>query len=1018
MRSQILTQKRSAQSEQSKFAILTNELRRRFSMMDEGIEINEKLEKIDHFSQQLINSGYSWRQIREVVVSGMKGVVKEEARRREGGFKKYRTSAESLQSRIKKKLTENTQWYKRQRENGEDIRVGKEEGEEKVRSWKEWRRKKPISNRNPKIPKVERDDKLEGILFIPHTEKSELSKRIRSKLEMLEKLSSLSIRVVERTGEKLEDILHKSNPWEGEHCGRKGCNFCDSGDSKLVGKCKLRNLVYENECLLCKGGIEKQKGVATNNKDEEETIECSENKRNKRKREFIEKERGRNVNECQSDKRESQVYKYIGETSRSGYERCEEHWKDFTNLSNKSHILKHYVDKHMNSKKLGEVRFQMKVIQRYRSAFERQIGESIHINSNLRRGVNILNSKNEYNRCSIPRLGISNESKEELVERYEEEKEERELDERIGKLVSKLRMNKGEKQPAEKRRRVDKTVIETENEKEVLSQKEVASEKVSIISEIEKKKVLNKTRILKKIKERNEATKNLNYCDIKRLERKKEGWRILRERWLTSDSERNSFWAAAIELLPVREQKLSPVRSDMVERVNTTQHSLITAAGVRSDMVERVNTTQHSLITAAVVNSNNEADLMCSNQGENELKQLKVRDITEKVANITEKITDRNITDITDKTVTNEALTCSNISVVDKSKVITDSSTVEDLSNVIGSGTNCYPRRLIVPMSLDRTVMEGHEISDISATRVPEISATRVPETVYMQKNIYLNDEKSSGEVDLFSTSSTSSARVQDVYDVLSTGAHGWQDPYLFPETGHAGQASSPEKYIRNGQVLNLRSESKTNNRTDELTCNIDSTKNLGFSASEHLWRSQSSKNLDLRLPPLETGHKDKLDMDSAGTIKSRLLNRLGLKENAVKVENVIASENIDAKEAIEQKYLQSDLFNVTLKLRNNVDRQRHLSAEHLESQTKTSASTNEIAGIDNNIDGRIAELPNSDQADTVHQPQLNVSKPPDIFEATMKNENERCLPPPKAKLKSRGRGRARGGSWKENSKN
>ena len=83
----------------------------------------------------------------------------------------------------------------------------------------------------------------------------------------------------------------------------------------------------------------------------------------------------------------------------------------------------------------------MKIIQRYKSAFERQIGESVHINSNLRKGVNLLNSKNEYNRCSIPRLGISNDSHDELVERYREEKEEKEINERIAKLVSKLRMN-------------------------------------------------------------------------------------------------------------------------------------------------------------------------------------------------------------------------------------------------------------------------------------------------------------------------------------------------------------------------------------------------------------------------------------------------------------------------------------------------------------------------------------------------------------------------------------------------
>ena len=121
----------------------------------------------------------------------------------------------------------------------------------------------------------------------------------------------------------------------------------------------------------------------------------------------------------------------------------------------RSHMLKHYVNSHMNIK-LEEMKFKMRVVKRYRSAFERQIGESIYINSNLRKGFNLLNSKNEYNRCSLPRLGISLSMKDELVERYEEEKEERKLKEKISKLVSKLRMNKGENQPREKRRKLDK----------------------------------------------------------------------------------------------------------------------------------------------------------------------------------------------------------------------------------------------------------------------------------------------------------------------------------------------------------------------------------------------------------------------------------------------------------------------------------------------------------------------------------------------------------------------------------
>ena len=49
---------------------------------------------------------------------------------------------------------------------------------------------------------------------------------------------------------------------------------------------------------------------------------------------------------------------------------------------------------------------RMKVLKRYKNSFERQIGESIWINHNLKIGTKMLNSKNKYNRCSIPRLGL------------------------------------------------------------------------------------------------------------------------------------------------------------------------------------------------------------------------------------------------------------------------------------------------------------------------------------------------------------------------------------------------------------------------------------------------------------------------------------------------------------------------------------------------------------------------------------------------------------------------------------
>ena len=123
------------------------------------------------------------------------------------------------------------------------------------------RKIRPIKKKNRSLEKQRAEEKngeefveyIRGIFFVPHTESSELAKRIREKLRSFEELSSIRVKLVERTGEKIVDILHKSNPWEATHCGREDCMYCGSRNEKLVGKCKKRNIVYETECLLCKG---------------------------------------------------------------------------------------------------------------------------------------------------------------------------------------------------------------------------------------------------------------------------------------------------------------------------------------------------------------------------------------------------------------------------------------------------------------------------------------------------------------------------------------------------------------------------------------------------------------------------------------------------------------------------------------------------------------------------------------------------------------------------------------------
>ena len=65
-------------------------------------------------------------------------------------------------------------------------------------------------------------------------------------------------------------------------------------------------------------------------------------------------------------------------------------------------MVKHWLEKH-SEEDLEEDRYLAKVIKYTRSSFERQILESVIIQSEKSKS-DLLNSRSEYNRCAIPRL--------------------------------------------------------------------------------------------------------------------------------------------------------------------------------------------------------------------------------------------------------------------------------------------------------------------------------------------------------------------------------------------------------------------------------------------------------------------------------------------------------------------------------------------------------------------------------------------------------------------------------------
>ena len=226
-----------------------------------------------------------------------------------------------------------------------------------------------------------------------------------------------------------------------ERCGlqRLNCFICNTKVIKEKGSrkdCTKRNLVYEIKCLSCE---------EVEHKKIEEFYEQAEKKAEK--------------GEIEERKKGVKLYKYIGETSRSGYERGLEHLDKLTSLSNKSMMLRHVLDNHQGEE-ISEVRWGMEIIQFKRSAFERQIKEAVLIQQESEKH-HILNSKAEWNQSKIPRFAMKVEDQDvwqmELELKKEKAKEdefERKLRE-LRKERNKNRLQKDHATQPSKKRKID-----------------------------------------------------------------------------------------------------------------------------------------------------------------------------------------------------------------------------------------------------------------------------------------------------------------------------------------------------------------------------------------------------------------------------------------------------------------------------------------------------------------------------------------------------------------------------------
>ena len=135
-------------------------------------------------------------------------------------------------------------------------------------------------------------------------------------------MTGFRLKIVEKVGVKLVDILHKADSWVGEDCGRRMCLICET--KKKEGKtnsqdCHRRNIVYQTYCMTCQ-------------KRQDAEIE--------------EKYKEEGKKRIEEEKRKAKRFIYIGESNRSGYERGFEHQNDVGGCKTSSHMLRHLLAEH------------------------------------------------------------------------------------------------------------------------------------------------------------------------------------------------------------------------------------------------------------------------------------------------------------------------------------------------------------------------------------------------------------------------------------------------------------------------------------------------------------------------------------------------------------------------------------------------------------------------------------------------------------------------------------------------
>ena len=195
--------------------------------------------------------------------------------------------------------------------------------------------------------------RIEAVMFVPHTPEGGLAQALQAAKDEFARLHSVArVKIIERGGCKVKDILGKKDPWASTGCGRQDCMVCLSKGRKqdTPTTCSQENICYEISCDMCL-----DMGVAA---------------------------------------------KYYGESARTPYLRGREHLQGQARQHEDNPLMKHDQLHHHGV----HSSYSMKVLRKHKAPLARQVQEATeidHSNAQI-----ILNSKGEFNGARIPRITL------------------------------------------------------------------------------------------------------------------------------------------------------------------------------------------------------------------------------------------------------------------------------------------------------------------------------------------------------------------------------------------------------------------------------------------------------------------------------------------------------------------------------------------------------------------------------------------------------------------------------------